>query len=301
MKAIKANKFVQSSYDDCYNKGLSIYFKGMKKYHLLSREKEKELAIRIKLYNDPIAEADLIQANLRLVVKIASAFQKMFHFPLQDLIQEGNFGLSKAAKKFDPDKNVKFSYYSSFWIKAYILKYIMENWSIVKIGTTQKQRILFFNLNKLRQKMLDNVDSDCDSAQLNFLSQKGINDYDIYEMDQRLNHGDDSLNTPAINDSKLEKLDMIAEKNISADEQLANKEFQAFLEQAIDEFRKELNPRELDIFENRMVSDTPLSLRRLGEKFGISRERVRQVEKNISKRMKDYFNNNSKEVYDYIN
>ncbi|KPA12926.1 RNA polymerase sigma70 [Candidatus Magnetomorum sp. HK-1] len=267
--------------------GLQIYFKDVKQYQLLTRAKERELAIRIKRYNDPVAETDLIQANLRLVVKIAVAFQRMFHFHLQDLIQEGNIGLTKAAKKFDPDKNVKFSCYASYWIKAYILQYIMKNWSIVKIGTTQKQRILFYNLNKVKKQFLE--DQDFDISQHRLFKSKGINNYDIYEMDQMLNKGDDSLNSSVMKDSRQEKLDIIPESAEAADEQLAHKEFKKYLKETISEFRKELNPRELEIFENRMVSDSPLTLRELGEKFGISRERVRQVEKRIFNRVKDYF------------
>ncbi|MBF0452465.1 MAG: sigma-70 family RNA polymerase sigma factor [Candidatus Magnetomorum sp.] len=267
--------------------GLHIYFKDMKRYHLITREKERELAIRIQRYNDPVAEAELIHSNLRLVVKIAINFQKMFRLHLQDLIQEGNIGLSKAARKFDPDKNVKFSYYASYWIKAYILRYIMENWSIVKIGTTQKQRLLFFNLNKVKQKFRE--DQDFDISEFHLFKNKGISEFDINEMDQRLNSGDASLNSPAMKDSKQEKVDTLPERAKAVDEQLAHEEFQKFLKEGLLAFRKELNPRDLEIFESRMVSDSPLTLRQLGEKFGVSRERIRQVEKRIMNRIKDYF------------
>jgi len=266
--------------------GLNMYFKDIKQYQLISREKERELAIRIKRYNDPVAEKDLIKANLRLVVKIAVDFQKMFRLHLQDLIQEGNVGLTKAARKFDPDKNVKFSFYASYWIKAYIQKYIMENWSIVKIGTTQKQRVLFFNLNKVKKKFIE--DKDFNISQFQLFKNKGIKDSDINEMDQCLKKGDDSLNSPAIKDSMIEKLDTIPESSESVDEQLAKKEFKKTIKQAFSEFRKELNPRERDIFESRMISESPLTLKKLGEKYGITRERVRQIEKRISGRIKDY-------------
>jgi len=269
---------------------LHIYFNDMKQFHLLTREKERELAIRIRKFNDPVAETDLIQGNLRLVVKIAMDFQKKFHFHLQDLIQEGNIGLTKAVKKFDPDKNVKFSFYAAYWIKAYILRYIMENWSIVKIGTTQKQRILFFNLYKVKQKFLEDQGDD-DDSNFNFFKNKGISDFEINEMDQRLNKGDDSLNSPIVNDAKLEKLDTIPQNAKSVEELFANEELKGHLKQAISEFKKKLAPRELEIFECRMISDSPLTLRKLGEKFGISRERVRQIEKKIFNKFKTHFIN----------
>jgi RNA polymerase sigma-32 factor len=270
---------------------LQLYFKDLKQYHLLSREQEKELAIRIKQYNDPVAETDLIQANLRLVVKIANDYKKKFHFHLQDLIQEGNVGLTRAVRKFDPDKNVKFSIYASYWIKAYILRFMMENWSIVKIGTTQKQRILFFNLYKVKQKLRESKDRDIDISQFHLFKNKGINNFDINEMDQRLNKGDESLNSPIVKNSKQEKLESIPENAMMIDEQVSNKEIRENLKQAISEFRKKLNPRELEIFDLRMVSDSPLTLRKLGEKYGISRERVRQVEKRIYNRLKEYIIN----------
>ena len=272
--------------------GLYIYLNNIKRYHLLTREKERELAFRVKRFNDPLAETELIESNLRLVVKIAIAFKKSFTFHLQDLIQEGNVGLTKAVKKFDPDRNVKFSVYASYWIKAYMLKYIMENWSIVKIGTTRKQRVLFFNLNKVKKQLFESKEKDTDITEFDLFKSKGINHNDINEMDQRLNKGDESLNATLVHDSKVEKLDIIPADFDGVDEQLAQKEWQKQFQVVITEFKKQLNARELEIFNHRMISDAPQSLRQLGEKYGISRERVRQVEKRIFDRLKDFVLNN---------
>jgi RNA polymerase sigma-32 factor len=292
MNRYKNNAYAQTLVNSNTQNGLYIYLNNIKHYNLLTREKERELAFRVKRYNDPVAETELIESNLRLVVKIALAFKKKFTFHLQDLIQEGNVGLTKAAKKFDPDRNVKFSIYASYWIKAHILKFIMENWSIVKIGTTKKQRVLFFNLNKVKKEIFESREKDSDIEDFHLFKSKGINHSDINEMDQRLNKGDDSLNASLMQDSKVEKLDIMPSGIASVDEQLAQQEFQKNFHTAITEFKKKLNARERDIFNHRMISDEPQSLRQLGEKYGISRERIRQVEKKIFNRLKEFVVNN---------
>ena len=134
---------------------LQRYLSEVSRYRLLTRDEERELAIKVREYGDRDAAYNLVTSNLRLVVKIALEFQRVWMQNLLDLIQEGNIGLMQAVKKFDPYKNVKFSYYASFWIKAYILKFIMDNWRLVKIGTTQGQRKLFFKLKKEKQKLID--------------------------------------------------------------------------------------------------------------------------------------------------
>ena len=288
MSRYTKNAYAQTLVHSNAQNGLYVYLNNIKRYHLLTREKERELAFRVKRFNDPVAESELIESNLRLVVKIAIDFKKKFTFHLQDLIQEGNLGLTKAAKKFDPERNVKFSIYASYWIKAQMLKFIMENWSIVKIGTTKKQRVLFFNLNKVKKQLLESKEKDTDIAEFDLFKSKGINHSDINEMDQRLNKGDDSLNASLVNDSKVEKLDTIPAVADGVDEQFAKHEFQKIFQSAITEFKKTLNARELDIFNHRMISDSPLSLRQLGEKYAVSRERIRQVEKRIFNRLKDF-------------
>lgn len=204
---------------------------------------------------------------------------------LLDLIQEGNIGLMQAAKKFDPYKNVKFSYYASFWIKAYILKFIMDNWRLVKIGTTQGQRKLFFKLKKEKQKLIEQGFD----PKPKLLSEKlGVSEKEIVEMDQRLDGWDVSLDAPLKDDSDTARIEFLDASNESAEDQVAKKETEMLLRLKIDEFRKKMTPRELEIFDLRIFSDDPVTLQEIGDRYGISRERVRQVEKNIIKKIKEY-------------
>ncbi|MGD2270618.1 MAG: RNA polymerase factor sigma-32 [Desulfobacterales bacterium] len=265
---------------------LQSYLSEVSRYKLLTREQEKDLATKFQKTGDEEAASILITANLRLVVKIAVDFQRVWMQNLLDLIQEGNIGLMQAVKKFDPEKNVKFSYYASFWIKAYILKYIMDNWRLVKIGTTQGQRKLFFKLKKEKQRLLDKgFDPEPE-----LLSQRlGVSEKEIVEMDQRLNQWDVSLNAPVKDDSDTEMIEVLMTAADSVENLVSRKEINAIVNRGISEFRKEMTPRELDIFDLRIISDEPKTLREIGDSYGISRERVRQVQKNIISKMKASF------------
>ncbi|KPA11042.1 RNA polymerase subunit sigma-70 [Candidatus Magnetomorum sp. HK-1] len=272
---------------------LQRYLLEISKYELLTREEEVELAIRVQETGDPDAAYRLTTSNLRLVVKIAMEFQRIWMQNLLDLIQEGNIGLMQAVKKFDPYKNVKFSYYASFWIKAYILKFIMDNWRLVKIGTTQAQRKLFFKLKKEKQKL---IDQGFDPKPQLLSERLGVTEKEIVDMDQRLNSNDLSLDAPLKEDSDTERMDFLVNSEQSAENQVAKKEMETILRGKVTEFCKQLNEREQLIFDNRVFSDTPITLQEIGNKYGISRERVRQVEKNIIKKMKDFF---VKEIKDF--
>jgi len=265
---------------------LQRYLWEIGQYDLLSREEEKELAIRVRKREDPEAAYRLVTANLRLVVKIAMDFQRAWMQNLLDLIQEGNIGLMQAVRKFDPYKGVRFSYYASFWIKAYILKFIMDNWRLVKIGTTQAQRRLFFRLKKEKQELM----SEGFDPKPKLLSERlGVSEQEIADMDQRLDGWEISLDAPIKEDSDDERIGFFATPAVSAETQVAKKEMEAILREKLASFEKGLNERELDILENRILSDTPATLQEIGERYGISRERVRQVENNMIKRMKSYF------------
>ena len=265
---------------------LQRYLAEISSYNLLTREEERELGIRVQEEGDPEAAYRLVTSNLRLVVKIALEFQRVWMQNLLDLIQEGNIGLMQAVKKFDPYKNVKFSYYASFWIKAYILKFIMDNWRLVKIGTTQGQRKLFFKLKKEKQKLIE----EGFDPKPKLLSQRlGVSEREIVDMDQRLDGWDLSLDAPIKGDSDTERMDFIRTESVSAEDQVAKKEMESLLHEKIAQFKKNLTPRELDIFDQRIFSDTPATLQQIGDNYGISRERVRQVEKNIIKKMREFF------------
>jgi RNA polymerase sigma-32 factor len=265
---------------------LQRYLSELGKYKLLTREKEKELAIRVQEYGDNEAAYTLVTSNLRLVVKIALEFQRVWMQNLLDLIQEGNIGLMQAVRKFDPYKNVKFSYYSSFWIKAYILKFIMDNWRLVKIGTTQGQRKLFFRLKKEKQKL---IEQGFDPKPKLLSERMGVSEQEVINMDQRLDGWDVSLDAPLKHDSDSERIDFISSEEESIEDHVARKEIEGILNIKIEEFKKNMTDRELDIFEQRIFSDSPATLQEIGDKYEISRERVRQIEKNIIKKMKEFF------------
>ncbi|MBW1644463.1 MAG: RNA polymerase factor sigma-32 [Deltaproteobacteria bacterium] len=265
---------------------LQRYLNEISKYGLLSREEEKEVALKIYEHDDQDAAYVMVTSNLRLVVKMALEFQRIWMQNLLDLIQEGNIGLMHAVRKFDPYKNVKFSYYASFWIKAYILKFIMDNWRLVKIGTTQGQRKLFFKLKKEKQKL---IDEGFDPKPKLLSERLGVSEKEIVDMGQRLDGWDVSLDAPLKNDSDSERIDFISNEDESIDDRLAKKEMKSILHEKIEEFRKKMTEREIEIFNQRIFSDDPITLQEIGDKYGISRERVRQIEKNIVKRMKDFF------------
>ena len=193
----------------------------------------------------------------------------------------------QAVKKFDPYKNVKFSYYASFWIKAYILKFIMDNWRLVKIGTTQGQRKLFFKLKKEKQKL---IDEGFDPKPKLLSERLGVSEKEIVDMDQRLDGWDVSLDAPLKDDSDTERIEFLSKDSESVEETVAKKEMRALLHNKIDEFRKRMTPRELEIFNQRIFSDSPVTLQEIGDRYGgISRERVRQVEKSVVKKMREFF------------
>ena len=277
---------------------IQSYLNEINRYKLLTREQEVELGQRIQEENDQEAAYIMTTSNLRLVVKIALEFQRIWMQNLLDLIQEGNIGLVQAVKKFNPYKNVKFSYYASFWIKAYILKFIMDNWRMVKIGTTQGQRKLFFRLKKEKQRL---IEQGFDPKPKLLSERLGVSEKEVVDMDQRLANWDLSLDEPLKNDSNTERIEFINVESDSSEDRVAKKEIEDILHTKVKEFKRTLNERELDIFERRIFSDTPETLQEIGEIYSISRERVRQIENNILKKMKTYFKKDMPdfEMYDH--
>ena len=265
---------------------IQSYLNEISRYRLLTREEEIDLGKRIQEDEDPDAAYIMTTSNLRLVVKIALEFQRIWMQNLADLIQEGNMGLVRAVKKFNPYKNVKFSYYSSFWIKAYILKFIMDNWRMVKIGTTQGQRKLFFRLKKEKQRL---IEQGFDPKPKLLSEQLGVSEKEVVDMDQRLANWDLSLDEPLKNDSNTQRIEFINIETDTSEDRVAKKEIEDILHKKVKEFKKTLNERELDIFDRRIFSDSPQTLQQIGEIYSISRERVRQIENNILKKMKAFF------------
>jgi len=277
---------------------LQRYLSEISHYRLLTREEEVELGRRVQEDGDPDAAYQLVTSNLRLVVKIALEFQRVWMQNLLDLIQEGNIGLMQAVKKFDPYKNVKFSYYASFWIKAYILKFIMDNWRLVKIGTTQGQRKLFFKLKKEKQRLIEQGFD----PKPKLLSQRlGVSEREIVDMDQRLDGWDVSLDSPVKEGSDTGRIEFINEGSASAEDHVAKKEIEVLLHNKVAEFRKQITDRELEIFDQRIFSDSPVTLQEIGDRYSISRERVRQIEKNVIKKMRDFFKNEIPDFQAYAN
>ena len=264
---------------------LQRYLSEISRYPLLTRDEERELAFRIQENKDEEAAFKLVTANLRLVVKIALEFQRVWMKNLLDLIQEGNIGLMQAARKFDPLKNVKFSYYASFWIKAYILKFIMDNWRLVKIGTTQAQRKLFFKLKKEKQRL---IEQGFDPKPKLLSQNLGVSERDVVDMDQRLDGWDLSLDAPVKDDSDSERIEFLSTPAESAEDKVARKEMEHILQEKISVFRKTLKARELEIFDARLFSDAPSTLQEIGDRHGISRERVRQLENTVIKKLKTF-------------
>ncbi|MBU4462432.1 MAG: RNA polymerase factor sigma-32 [Proteobacteria bacterium] len=276
---------------------LQRYLAETGKYKLLTRERERELGIRIQEHSDEEAAYIMVTSNLRLVVKIALEFQRVWMQNLLDLIQEGNIGLMQAVRKFDPYKNVKFSYYASFWIKAYVLKFIMDNWRLVKIGTTQGQRKLFFKLKKEKQKL---IEEGFDPKPKLLSERLGVSEREIVDMDQRLDGWDISLDAPLRDDTDTERIEVLKMPSTSMEEEVAKKEIESLLHNKIAKFKEKLTKRELEIFDLRIFSDSPVTLQEIGDRYSISRERVRQVEKNVIKKIKESFKQELPDFKSYI-
>ena len=265
--------------------GLQRYLQEISQFPLLSREETEELAIHYKETGDAEAAYKLVSSNLRLVVKVAMDFQKYWMQNFLDLIQEGNVGLVQAAKKFDPFREVKFSYYAAYWIRAYILKFIMDNWRMVKIGTTQAQRKLFFSLNKER-KLLESQGFKPDTK---LLAQRlNVKETEVIEMSQRMDNWDVSLESPVREDSDDEQKDFIPHAGPSVEEVVAGREIKERMYDILNDLQKSLNDKERTILQTRLLSDEPQTLQDIADIFGISRERVRQIEVNLLKKMKKH-------------
>ena len=275
-----------------------LYFRDLKRHKLLDREQEKTLAQRFRSKHDQEALRKLINGNLRLVVKIAKGFAVGNGVSFTDLIQEGNMGLVHAARKYDPLKKVKFSYYASFWIKAYIYKYLMNNHRSVRIGTTQSQRKLFYNFKKVKTKLLQ---EGIEPTPEEIAKQLNVPKKDVTEMQQRLERPDISLNDPLRNREHEEIGDTLISSSTSVEDKIIKYQLQALLRENARQFKKTLDFREKEILKRRILSIQPATLKTLGDKYGVSRERIRQVESRIIEKLRAYLLKEFPDIERYFN
>ena len=263
---------------------LHLYLREVGRFPMLKPDEEFELARRVQKTGDSDAAFRLVSSHLRLVVKIAMDFQRRWMQNVLDLIQEGNVGLMRAVNKFDPEKGIKFSYYAAFWIRAYILKFIMDNWRMVKIGTTQAQRKLFYNLNRERQKLIAEG-FDPDAATL--AERLGVGEEQIVEMQQRLDASDMSLDATVGDESgSATRMDFLPALGPGIEESLAGMEISALLQNSIKDILPSLSEKETYILEHRLLTDDPVTLREIGERYNVTRERVRQLEARLLQKLK---------------
>lgn len=258
---------------------LQRYLHEIGKYELLSREEERELARRYLEGNDKEAGHRLVRANLRLVVKIAMGFFRLWSQRILDLIQEGNLGLVQALHRFDPYRDVKFSYYAAFWIRAYMLKFLMDNWRLVKIGTTQDQRKLFFRLSKERELL----ESQGFEAEPRLLAERlDVKEEDVIAMTQRLASPEASLDAPRGGEDGRESYsEAIPAPEEELDERIFESARRKAFREKLKEYRAGLKGRKAFIFDERIMKEDPLTLEQIGQKYDISRERVRQIQGDI--------------------
>ena len=275
---------------------LQRYLVEIRRYKLLTKEEEHQLALTYRENKDPDAAYKLITSNLRLVVKIALEFHRAWVMNLLDLIQEGNIGLMQAVKKFDPYKGVRLSSYSSFWIRAYILRFILDNWRLVKIGTTQAQRRLFFNLQKEKAK-LEALGYSAEPKKL--AEAMGVKEKEVIQMDQRMSSWEASLDAPMRDDADGSLMDFLPGNKELIDGKLEDNEIKSILYDKLKDFQKTLKDKELDIYQNRLLAENPATLQEIGDKYGITRERTRQIEERLLRKIKDFLKEEIPGIEDY--
>jgi RNA polymerase sigma-32 factor len=261
-----------------------MYLLEIQRYKLLTREEERLLAIRAKEKQDKQAAFKLVTSNLRLVVKIAKDFHRYKTTSLLDLIQEGNVGLLQSVGKFDPYRGIKFSYYASFWIKAYILKFVMDNWNLIRIGTTQNQRKLFFNLSKEKE----NLKAEGVTPDPGLLADRlDVKEKEVVEMGMRMSGSEVSIFSPVEHDIRESLASVLPDPGTAPDEHLSAVQSWKLLSKKLEKCRSSLQGRDADIFDRRIMAEDPQSLSELGKKHHVSRERIRQIQKKIVKNIKD--------------
>lgn len=265
---------------------LKRYLQEIKNAPTLTVEQEHALANRMHDKGDVQAAKLLVSANLKLVVRIAYEYRSMYH-NLLDLIQEGNVGLMKAVSKYDPTKGARLGYYATWWVRSYILKYLLDNFRLVRVGTTQAQKKLFYHLMREKQRL----EAQGIKAAPALLAQKlDVKEKDVIEMEQRLlsSAAEVSLDAPQSNseDPGNNLLNTLFDTRENADKALEKDEWLKILAKELIGFRNELNEKELMVLENRLLNDEPMTLQEVADKFGLTRERVRQIEAKLIEKLK---------------
>lgn len=275
---------------------LARYLAEIRRIPVLSREEEHVLAVAWKEKGERQAAWRLVTANLRLVVMVAREYQRAVH-NLLDLVQEGNVGLLEAVKQFDPYRGVRFPSYAVWWIRAYIIRYLMNNWRMVKVGTTQAQRKLFFNL----QKEKDRLEAQGFSPSAKLIAQRlDVKESEVVEMQQRLGSRDASIDAPLGSEDDSNTLLDTLSTGGTAEEQMAEAEYKAKVGDRIREFGATLSGKDKVIFDARLLAEEPLTLQEIGDQYSISRERVRQIESRLKKRLKAYLLEHMQDLSDSV-
>jgi RNA polymerase sigma-32 factor len=277
---------MRESWDLAPADALQHYLAVIRRYPLLSPDEEHELAVRYKEYSDIEAAYRLVTANLRLVVLIAKEYQRQARSQLLDLIQEGNCGLMEAVRKFDPYRGIRFPSYAVWWMRAYIIRYIMDNWRMLKIGTTQAQRKLFFNLQREKTRL----EAEGFSPEPKLLAQRlGVKVEEVVEMQQRLATPDLSLDAPIDEEEgSATLLDFVADTRTTPEKEVAAHEYRQLIKKKLAAFARTLKGKERVIFTTRLLAEHPLTLQEIADQYGITRERVRQIETRVKQKLKDY-------------
>lgn len=260
------------------DRGLSAYMQQIKQFPLLEKEEEFILAKRLVEHDDTDAAHKMVTSHLRLVAKIAMGY-RFYGLPVTDLISEGNVGLMRAVKKFDPDRGFRLSTYAMWWIKAAINEYVLNSWSLVKVGTVAAQKKLFFNLRKLKAKLNIYDDGDLTVSDADAIAERlDVKSQDVVDMNRRLSRSDASLNVPVGEDGDLDRIDLLMSDAPNQEMVLSEEEERNVGSNLLSEALATLNERERHIIMERRLSEEPRTLEDIGEEYGISRERVRQIE-----------------------
>lgn len=265
---------------------LETYLVQINQFPLLTQEEEYDLAVRYRKYNDISAAHKLITSNLRFVVKIAFEY-KSYGVKIQDLIQEGNIGLMMAVKKFNPYKGYRFISYAIWWIRAYIQNFIIKTWSLVKIGTTQAQKKLFYKIGKVR-KALESDGANEKKYEL-LAKDLDVTKEELLEMEQRMSARDLSLDSPFDEGQELTHLELLKEGSPNQEEAITQEEEKRIREREVQNAMKRLSEKEAYVIKNRIMADEPLTLQQIGDHLKLSRERVRQIESEALKKLKREF------------